>query len=545
MNTQNIAGEFSNGNGVCCMIEQIKRDSLLKKIFRVLFHRVVLAGLCILLQATLLIGTLVWFREYFYWFYTVSTLLSIVVVVWLVNQESNPAFKIAWMIPILLLPVFGGLLYLLFGHARPSKLERTGLSHITEEMKRYLPQDPQVMEDLGAQSPDAVNQSRYLTRYAHCPIWKNTATTYFPTGEDKYAQLLEELKKARHFIFLEYFIVCPGVMWNAVLEILTEKAAQGVDVRLLYDDFGCIALLPGDYPHQMKKRNIRCKAFNPLRPFIDVRMNNRDHRKICVIDGHTGFTGGINFSDEYINVTHPYGQWKDTAVMLQGDAVWSLTVLFLTMWNTGGKNTEDFNPYRVERWMTPEISAVIRKEQNGFVQPFTDSPLDGESVGETVYLNLISHARRYVYINTPYLIIDNEMITMLSIAAKSGVDIRITVPHIPDKKTIFHLTRSYYRRLIQAGVRIFEYTPGFIHAKSFVVDDAFGVVGSINMDYRSLYHHFECGAWMYGTSSIAHMKADYLSTLKVSQEVTLEDCLKVPLPVRVWRGILRLFAPLL
>lgn len=512
------------------------------KIFKFLFHRVVLAGVCILFQILSFAAVIVFFRDYFVEFYAGCLVLSLITVIWIVNNHhQNPAYKIAWIIPILLLPLFGGPFYLILGGNRLGAHARSRLSKVADTMKLLLPPSREMDDALKALSLDAANQSRYITQYAFCPPYGNTESVYLPLGEVQFQRMLEELDKAKHFIFMEYFIICPGKMWDTILSLLVKKAREGVDVRLMYDDFGCIVLLPGDYPKQLQKLGIRCQKFNPLRPFLDVRMNNRDHRKICVIDGHTGFTGGSNLSDEYINVTHPYGHWKDTAVMLRGDAVWSLTVMFLTMWENATGSPEDYAPYRPSVY--GEECAPVQPD--GFVQPFTDCPLDDESIGETVYLNLINKAERYVYITTPYLIINNEMITALCSAAKAGVDVRIITPHIPDKKMVFNLTRSHYRFLIEAGVRIFEYTPGFIHAKSFVADDTTAVVGTINMDYRSLFLHFECAAWMYRTQSVLQLRDDYLETLKVCQEITLETCRSVSLPRRIYWSVLRIFAPLL
>ena len=305
--------------------------------------------------------------------------------------------------------------------------------------------------------------------------------------------LVKELEQAEHYIYIEYFIINDGVMWRTILDILEQKVAQGVDVRLIYDGFGCLTTLPYKYDKFLREKGIQCKVFNPFRPVLNIIQNNRDHRKICVIDGKTGFTGGINLADEYINQKERFGHWKDTAVMLKGDAVWSMTMMFLHMWNVvnGIQTPIDYAAHSPHAYHPEEF------EGSGFVQPFTDTPLDGETLGENVYLNIINRAKRYVYICTPYLIIDNEMMTALCLAAKSGVDVRIMTPGVPDKKMVFLLTQSYYAQLIEAGVKIYEYQPGFLHAKSFVCDDEIAVVGTINLDYRSLYLHFEDGVWIY------------------------------------------------
>lgn len=353
--------------------------------------------------------------------------------------------------------------------------------------------------------------------------------------------LVHELEQAKHFIFIEYFIINDGVMWHTILNILEKKAKEGVDVRLIYDGFGCLTTLPYKYDEEMRKHGIKCEVFNRFRPILNIIQNNRDHRKICVIDGWTGFTGGINLADEYINQRKRFGHWKDTAVMLKGDGVWNMTAMFLYMWGIVSRTdtSSDFGNYVPHRWHPEQF------EGSGYVQPFCDSPLDDEVVGENVYLNIINRAKNYVYICTPYLIIDNEMMTALCLAAKSGVDVRIMTPGIPDKKMVFLLTQSYYKQLLESGVKIYEYQPGFLHAKSFVCDDKVGVVGTINLDYRSLYLHFEDGVWLYKNDVVLDIRNDFLETLEYCSSIDLEFCLKRNITVRAMQNILRVFAPLL
>ena len=386
--------------------------------------------------------------------------------------------------------------------------------------------------------PDAANQSRYISHCAYCPPYQNTTTEYLPLGEVKFERMVEELKKAKHYIFLEYFIIQEGKMWNTILDILRQKAAEGVDVRVIYDDMGCIMILPTGYDRTLEQMGIKCRIFNPFVPILSSRFNTRDHRKICVIDGNVGFTGGINLADEYINAYEKHGHWKDTSILLKGEAVFNLTVMFLSMWDylDGTTGKTDYSRYYPTVW---------DENAKGYVQPFADNPLDDEAVGETVYLNLINKAKRYVYITTPYLILSSEMLTALTSAAKCGVDVRIITPHIPDKWYVHAVSRSHYQPLIEAGVKIYEYTPGFIHAKTFVVDDDYAVVGTINLDYRSLYLHFECAVWMYQTPSVAQVRDDFFKTQQISQEITLEECRSLSFPRRLGRSVLRVFAPLM
>ena len=510
------------------------------KLAKLLFHRMVLVGTSILFQVLILLVMVLQFSEHFIEFYFFCILLSAVAVLWIIGNRSNPAYKIAWLVPILAVPVFGWLLYLLFGGNRVSIRVRRRMLGVERRARQAMGgEDSQVEQQLEALDRTAALQSHYIRAVSNCPPHANTQVEYFPLGELKYARLLEELKKAEHYIFLEYFIIEPGVFWDSILEILEDKARHGVDVRVIYDDIGCMFTLPRDYAQTLEEKGIACSVFNPFIPVLSSRLNNRDHRKILVIDGHTGFTGGVNLADEYINAKVKYGHWKDTAVMLRGEGVWNLTVLFLSMWDDIRGITEDFSQYR------PGVPSPLLRPEEGFVQPFTDTPLDDEPVGENVYLNLINRARRYVYITTPYLIIDNIMTSALCNAARAGVDVRIITPHIPDKRVIFEVTRAHYPLLLEAGVKIYEYTPGFIHAKNFAVDDEYGVVGTINMDYRSLFLHFECAVWMYRCPCIQSIRDDFLSTLRVCQRQELEKVTRLSWAKRLYRSILRVFAPLM
>lgn len=507
------------------------------KLMKLLTHRIFLVAVSILVQLLVLLIMLLRFNEYYTEFNTVCTLFSIIIVICIVGDRSNPAYKIAWIIPIMLFPIFGWLLYLLFGGNRLSKRTRKKLQVIDQIMQEELKDacGADALERVAGE--DAGHMARYIERVAHCPVYGNTETKYFSLGELQFESMLKELRKAERYIFLEFFIIEPGKMWDSILEILEQKAAAGVEVRVLYDDIGCMFTLPRNYDQQLKKKGIKCCVFNRFRPVLSVRMNNRDHRKIMVVDGIVAYTGGINLADEYINEKERFGHWKDTGILVRGDAAWSLTVMFLNMWGVSAKVREDFSPFHPKN----DIEIVGK----GFVQPYGDSPLDDEPVGENVYLNLINKAKRYVYLTTPYLIIDHATLMALSSAAKAGVDVRIITPHIPDKKIIFELTRAHYQQLLEAGVQIFEYTPGFIHAKVFAVDDRFGTVGTVNMDYRSMFLHFENGVALYDTSSILDIKMDFFETQSISRKVSLEECKNLALPRRILRALLRVFAPLL
>ena len=468
-------------------------------------------------------------------------LLSIIMALYVISKVDVPAYRMGWILLIMTVPLFGGLLYVLLGEKRPARYMRERLSKGMKNHDATLVQSPEIAKELAESSPRAAGLSSYITNFARFPVWKNTTVKYHSLGEYQYADMLTELKKAKKFIFLEYFILEEGEMWNTILNILSEKVKEGVDVRVIYDDFGCFTKLPSNYYKKLEKLGVKCLDFNPFIPIISLVMNNRDHKKIMLIDGNTVFTGGINLADEYINRTVRFGHWKDSGVMLKGEAVWNFTVMFLEIWNSYNHEDEDFSVFKP----TPDENTAF--ENDGFVQPFADSPLDGETVSVNVYLDILSQAKSYVYIFTPYLAVSDELHIALCAAAKRGVDVRIVLPGTPDKKVAYRLSRSYYIPLMEAGVKIYEYTPGFIHAKSYVCDDEIAVVGTINMDYRSLYLHFECGVVMFGSKAIAELKKDALKTFEVSHEVSIKERRRGKfreLCGEVVDSILRVFAPL-
>ena len=511
----------------------------IKKLSSFLFQRSVIVALLILLQAVVLLIPMVWASNYYVYVYWACVVLSLLAVLVIVRRQTDPGYKIAWIIPILLFPIFGWLVYLLCGGNKLSARMRRKMQGMDRTMLEQLERDYKA-QTLSVLGRDAVNQARYLERYARCPVYTNTWTRYFPLGDDTFPAMLEELKKAKRYIFLEYFILAPGVFWDSIVAVLKEKHAAGVDVRVIYDDVGSLGTLPANYAVKFEEETgIPCCFFNRFKPVISIRMNNRDHRKLCIIDGHTAFTGGINLADEYINQKPRFGHWKDSAILVKGEAAWSMTVMFLTMWEYIREVKVDYDALRPAA-LPPE--AALGKDC--FVQPYADNPLDNEPVGETVYLNLISKAKRYVYIMTPYLIVSDSVNTALCNAAKSGVDVRIMTPHIPDKKLVFELTRSHYQPLLEAGVTILEYTPGFVHAKNVVADDLYGVVGTINMDYRSMFLHFEDAVLLYRDPTLLDVKADFLATQLQCREITLEQCLERSWPRRLFRSILRVLAPL-
>lgn len=463
-----------------------------------------------------------------------AKLLSGLVILYLLSKEEEAGYKITWVILILLLPMIGGIVYLIVGNKKPSKQMQKQFQKQLQHEKEYREASP-VIEEM--EDPYIQSQCRYLEREGFL-AYANTQTTYYPLGEDNFVDVLQALREAKHFIFMEYFIVEEGQMFNQILDILKQKVSEGVEVRFMYDDVGSLTMLPHKYYVTLERQGIQCLAFNPFIPILSAAVNHRDHRKITVVDGWIGFTGGMNLADEYINVKTKYGHWKDTGIKVVGKATWNLTTMFLTTWNASKETMEDFDRYHPRHYQ-PTLF-----QETGYVIPYGDSPLDNKPVGQNVYLNIINHAKHYVYICTPYLILNETLQTALILAKQRGVDIRICTPGIPDKKLVFRVTRSYYGNLIRHGIRIYEYTPGFLHAKNFVSDDEVATVGTINMDYRSLFLHFECGVYMYKTNTVGYIKEDFLQTIKVSEEMTKERVIKGRFN-GIYEAILRLFAPLL
>lgn len=506
-------------------------NKLLKKVF----SRTVVTAVLIIIQVAWLIALLLKLGNTLPAIQTVLRILSIVAILFVIKSDMNPSYKIGWILLIAVLPILGGLMYIIFGNKRPTKNMREMLRAQLEKSAEYLGTQESITGELDG---GAAGLFKYLEGSAGYPTAKNTTVRYYRVGEEMYADLLPELEKAEKFIFLEYFIIRPGEMWDGVLEILKRKAAAGVDVRIIYDDMGCIDILPANYNATLEGWGIRTLAFNRFVPAVSLVMNNRDHRKITVIDGKVGFTGGINISDEYINAKERFGHWKDTGLMLKGSGVFNLTLMFLEMWNAFNKDGDNYADF------IPSAFEEKGGGSDGYVLSFSDSPLDNESVGESVYTDMLYQAKDYIYITTPYLAIDSELQTALCMAAKRGVDVRMITPGIPDKKLVYRLTRSYYPTLLRAGVKIYEYTPGFIHAKSFVCDDKLCVVGTINMDYRSLYLHFECGTLMYNNPEIKQIKKDDLDTMEKCRKVELSD-MKTNFLGELLDSFLRSIAPLL
>ena len=509
----------------------------MRNLLKLIFQRVVVVSLALLLQIAFFVIGLHYLKEYYRWISIALRILTWVLVVFIITGRGNPSYKIAWIVPILAFPVFGIVIYLLFGGNRVSRREHTRMQPIYAATHRQLLQDEGVMLELKSRGGSAYSHARYIAAASGFPVFPCGQTVYFPSGEACFARMLAELERAENYIFLEFFIIEHGQMWDSILEILRRKAENGVDVRVLYDDFGCIKRLPMRYAQKLESFGIRAHAFNPYLPILSGRLNNRDHRKLMIIDGETAFTGGINLADEYINRTSPLGHWKDCGILVQGEAAWSMTVMFLSLWDYVDHTQEDYDLLRPEE-RDPD-------EGRGFVQPFADSPVGGENVGASLLESLVYGAQERLWIMTPYLILDDKMTDALCMAARRGVDVRIVTPGTPDKWYVHAVTRANYESLTAGGVRIFEYSPGFVHAKVFLADSGCAVVGTVNLDFRSLYLHFEDAVVLYASDAIPAVEADFEQTFPRCREITYEACRHVYIHQRMIRALLRLFSPLM
>ena len=510
---------------------------LRKGITRLLFSRFFIIAVLLVLQIGILVSTYVWFTEKVHIVLHLLWILTFVMIVYLFNSNMDSSAKLTWMLIISLLPVAGAVLLLWtqsnVGHRMTTKLVKKQIGDTRGSIK----QSEKVVKEVEHDGSGTDDLSKYLNNSGCFPLYKNTKVTYFPLGEDKFKAMLEELEKAKKFIFMEYFIVEEGYMWGRILDILTRKAKEGVEIRVMYDGMCEMSTLPASYWKLLEKEGIHARAFAPIVPVVSSHYNYRDHRKILVIDGKVAFNGGVNLADEYINRIERFGHWKDTAVMLKGEAVRSFTLMFLQMWYLGKENVD------YESWVNAPCSRP--KDATGYVMPYCDSPLDEYKAGEAVYMDFLYRATDYVHIMTPYLILDGELETALCFAAQRGVDVKVILPGIPDKKVPYALAKTHYKVLKKAGVKIYEYTPGFIHAKVFVSDDIKAVVGTINLDYRSLYHHFECATYMYKTDCISEIEKDYQNTLEKCREVTFESIKNEKPSYKLIGSLAKMISPLM
>ncbi len=508
-------------------------------VYKIVFGRTLAVVLMIALQILVLVGSFTYLGIKYPFVWETMNFFGGVVIIYIINRDEPPEFKLSWIIPLCLFPVFGALIYVFivgnFGGIGLKKKfgrrvrETEGMLIRSEETEAAIQKCPEVFKGF----------AYYMENSAGFPVYHNSVARYYPLGEDKFADLIVELKKAEKYIFLEYFIIERGIMWDTILDILKEKVKEGVEVRVMYDGMCSILLLPYNYPKELESFGIKAKMFAPIVPFLSTTQNNRDHRKIVVIDGKTAFTGGVNLADEYINQVERFGHWKDVVVKVTGDAVRSFTIMYLQMWNVSEQGSENYEAY---------VKNIVYEEplyHDGFVIPYGETPTRSTEVGKTVYQSMINGSTKYVHIMTPYFIVGREFLDCMRYAAHRGVEVAMILPHIPDKKVVYFIARTFYPELIQAGIKVYEYTPGFIHAKIFVSDDQCATVGTINLDYRSFYHHFECGAYFYDNSVVAKVEEDFQDTLLECQEITMDYYKKIPLYQKLIGRVSRFIAPLL
>ncbi len=509
-----------------------KKKGLLSLVFsRFFIVLILIAG-----QMLIYLALLKWVRDYLPHYAVIQTVFIFCMILYLVNNQMDYSAKLTWLALIAVVPVLGAVLLAYTQTNLGQRATSKRVSDLIAMSRDMIIQDPETMEQLKGDPYATDDLQRYLSRSGCFPIYRGTEARYFQSGEEMLPVLLEELEKAQKYIFLEYFIIEEGYMWGRILEVLTRKAAEGVDVRVMFDGMCELLTLPPEYPKLLEKNGIRAKSFSRVLPIVSTHYNYRDHRKILVIDGKTAFNGGVNLADEYINHVKRFGYWKDAAVMLKGSAVASFTLMFLQMWNVEEREPD----FSADLLISPE-----QKNADGFVMPYADCPLDRDKVGERVYMDILNRATSYVHIMTPYLILDGELETALKFAAERGVDVTLILPGIPDKKTPYALAKSHYRSLLESGVKIYEFSPGFVHAKVFISDDVRAVVGTVNLDYRSLYHHFECATLLYRTECIRDMEDDFRHTVAECREVSMDSIKNGKILYSLMGGLLKILAPLM
>lgn len=507
----------------------------MSRLGKILSSRLFIVSVLIFIQIAVIVLPMVFLSAFYIPLFLLFQGTSFFIAITILNRNNNPDFKIAWLIPVLCFPVGGALLYIMFGRTHLNKKNTKKLRDAVDSSSGIILPDEKLLETIGENNAHIKREASYIINNSRSNIYAFTETEFLNPGVLFFEELVVELKKAENFIFLEYFIIGDGEMWNKIFEILCEKASKGVEVRLIYDDIGTINLLPVDFPEKMRVHGINAIVFNPYKPSLDRFMNYRDHRKFAIIDGKVAFTGGINIADEYINRKERFGFWEDSCVKLNGDAVKKVVVLFLEMWHFTTGEVQDYSKYAID----------YQRKNDGFVIPFSDEPLIRGLIHENAYINVIDDAKKYVYICTPYLILDDVMENALIRAARSGVDVKIITPHIPDKKLIFEMTRANYERLIDNGVGIYEFVPGFIHTKMIISDDLTAIVGTCNFDYRSFYLHFENGVWMYKSRAVSQACTSFLNSLSSSEKITPEFCKKFSFVRRLTRSLLKVLSPLL
>ena len=508
----------------------------MNRLSKLLTSRAFIVSALMFFEIALIASILIFLSWLFVPIFGLFLLVDIIIVIGIINRNDSPMFKIAWLIPVLAFPVCGALFYIMFGRTHLNKKNTEKLSAAYHSADGFFTENHELLSRIGSKAPHIAREAFYIMQSSKTDVYEFTETEYLCPGNLFYSKLIPEIKKAKSFIFIEYFIINDGVMWENIKQILSERQSRGVEIRVMYDDIGsAMSEVPPDFPLELQKLGFKVAVFNPYKPSLDTFLNYRDHRKICVIDGKVAFTGGINIADEYIGEKNRFGYWQDSAVMLRGDAVNRITIMYLQLWTFTSGESPDYADYLAD----------FRANHDGFVIPFSDEPLFQDLVCENAYINLITNATKYVYICAPYLILDPNVCSALIRAAKSGVDIKIITPGTPDKKLVYYMTQSNYKDLIEAGVNIYEFTPGFMHNKTIVSDDEKAIVGTANFDYRSFYLHFENGVWLYGAKAVLQAKESFEDALALSDLVTREQLAETSWIKKLICSLLKVFAPLM
>lgn len=510
----------------------------MSKLFKLLLNRISVAIFLIIIQVCFIIFILKEASAYYAYIKLLVTAISAIYAIKILGKDIPITFKLPVLILIFEFPILGIFLYYFSFENRLRKKFAKNIKNQTFTLESLYIEDSTIKEQLASEDETIYRQSQYIANNSFLPVYQNNYTKYYPTGEAFFKDLLEDLKKAKSFIFLEFFIIGKGILWNSILEILKQKVRDGVEVRVIFDDIGSLKTLPYKYNRLLEKHGIKCVVFNPIVPILSLIHNNRDHKKIAIIDGQIAYTGGLNIADEYVNLKKRFGEWKDTGIKIVGDSAKSFILMFLESWHYFRDSSEECSIYL-------NVPPIIKDFSSGYIEPYIGDPMAETDVARGVYLNIIDSAKNYILITTPYFAVDYELQSALIAASKRGVKIKIIVPHIPDKKYVFRVTQSYYKPLLKEGLQFYEYTPGFIHSKMLLCDDKIATVGTINFDYRSFYHNYECGVWLYNTDSIIDIKNDFVDILNKSTEVTGEYIKNnIGLFNSFLGGILKLFAPL-
>ena len=516
---------------------------MFRKLLKLLSQKAGITVISFFVQIALIVLGVLYAASNIWWIWIVFEFISFLICLHIVSRDINPSYKLSWCVLILLAPAFGGLVYLFIGRQHIPRRVRKRLKRASDVSQVLLNMtNAQLLSSRASLNPTGTTCADLVLNAGSYPVYGNTYTEYYSLGDEFFPAMLEDIRKAERFVFMEYFIIEHGAIWDEIEKALIERAQAGVDVKLIYDDVGSMFTLPKKGIKRLLAGGVQVKPFNKITVSFDMRLNNRSHRKITVIDGSIAYTGGNNIADEYANKISRFGHWKDTHMRFEGDAVWSFTAMFLSFWATLDRETIKHITIDYYKYLTPNTQYL---DSVGYVQPLSSGPGRDEHLIESAFINLISTAKRYVYITTPYLILDNEIQTALINAALAGVDVRIIIPHVPDKKIVYFTTKSFVPMLVKAGVKVYTYTPGFIHSKMVIVDDERAFIGTCNMDYRSFYLHYEDGALLYNVNTIADMKSDFNATQAVSKEMTADEINDVTLLTRVMRSILRLIAPMM